>query len=52
MTLDAVMALFRRLRWDGRAPLAALLDRLQGRAAHNTATAQSHARRRLVEQPP
>ena len=49
--LDAVLALFRSLRWNGRALLAAVLDRLQGRAARNAA-ARSHARRRLAEQRP
>jgi len=50
--LEAVLALFRSLRWDGRALLAALQDRLRGRAIRNAAAARSHARRRLVEQPP
>ncbi len=50
--LEAVLALFRSLRWDGRALLVALQDRLRGRAARNAAAARSHARRRLVEQPP
>ena len=50
--LNAVLALFRNLRWDGHALLAAVLDRLQGRAARNAAAARSHARRRWVAQPP
>ncbi len=50
--LEAVLALFRNLRWGGHALLAAVLDRLQGRAARNAAAARSHARRRWVEQPP
>ena len=50
--LEAGLALFRSLRWDGRALLAALQDRLRGRAIRNAAAARSHARRRLVEQPP
>ena len=49
---DAVLALFRNLRWDGSALLAAVLDRLQGRAARNAAATGSNARRRWVEQPP
>ena len=35
--LDAVPALFRSLRWDGRALPAAVPDRLQGHAARNAA---------------
>ena len=35
--LDAVPALFRSLRWDGRALPAAVQDRLQGHAARNAA---------------
>jgi len=44
--LDAVLVLFRNLPRDGRRMLAAILDRLQGRAA------RAHERRRLAEQPP
>ena len=50
--LEAVLALFRHLLRDGRTILAEVLARLQGRAARNAAAARSHARRRLVEQPP
>ena len=50
--LDAVLALFRNLLRDGRARLAEVLARLQGRAARNATAARAHARRRLMEQPP
>jgi len=50
--LDAVPALFRNLPRDGRRMLAAILDRLQGRASRNAAAARAHERRRLAEQPP
>ena len=35
-----MLALFRNLRWDGRARLAGILDLLQGRAARNAAAAR------------